>query len=316
MTTEKKLAILAVGGNSLILDESHKSVEDQNAAVEETCRHIAGLVKSGYRVVVTHGNGPQVGFILRRSELAAHELHQVPLDSCGADTQGAIGYQVQRAMYNEMKDWPQHHVVATVVTQVLVDRNDPSFKKPSKPIGSFMDEKTANEHRQKDHWDIVEDAGRGFRRVVASPKPVRIIELEAIRRLLENDIVVVAVGGGGIPVIEDEQGHLQGAAAVIDKDFATSMLARDLKADLLIISTAIEKVCLNFRKPDQKDIDRMTLAEAKKYVAEGHFAPGSMKPKVEAIIEFLESGGKQALITDPQHLVAALEGKSGTWIVA
>lgn len=316
MTTEKKLAILAVGGNSLILDESHKSVEDQYVAIEETCRHIAGLVKSGYRVVVTHGNGPQVGFILRRGELAAHELHQVPLDSCGADTQGAIGYQVQRAMYNEMKDWPKPPVVATVVTQVLVDRDDASFKKPSKPIGSFMDEKTANEHRQKDHWDIVEDAGRGFRRVVASPRPVRIIELEAIRRLLENDIVVVAVGGGGIPVIEDEQGRLQGAAAVIDKDFATSMLARDLKADLLIISTAIEKVCLNFRKPDQKDIDRMTLAEAKKYVAEGHFAPGSMKPKVEAIIEFLESGGKQALITDPQHLVAALEGKSGTWIVA
>ena len=316
MTTEKKLAILAVGGNSLILDESHKSVEDQYAAIEETCRHIAGLVKSGYRVVVTHGNGPQVGFILRRSELAAGELHQVPLDSCGADTQGAIGYQVQRAMYNEMKDWPRPPVVATVVTQVLVDRNDPSFKKPSKPIGSFMDEKTASEHRQKDHWDIVEDAGRGFRRVVASPKPVRIIELEAIRRLLENDIVVVAVGGGGIPVIEDEKGRLQGAAAVIDKDLATSLLARDLKADLLIISTAIEKVCLNYRKPDQKDIDRMTLAEAKRYLAEGHFAPGSMKPKVEAIVEFLESGGKQALITDPSHLVAALEGKSGTWIVA
>ena len=316
MTTEKKLAILAVGGNSLILDESHKSVEDQYAAVEETCRHIAGLVKAGYRVVVTHGNGPQVGFILRRSELSRHELHDVPLDSCGADTQGAIGYQVQRAMYNEMKDWPQRPVVATVVTQVLVDRNDPSFKKPSKPIGSFMDEKTANEHRQKDHWDIVEDAGRGFRRVVASPKPVRIIELEAIRRLLENDIVVVAVGGGGIPVIEDEQGRLKGAAAVIDKDLATSLLARNLNADLLIISTAIEKVCLNFRKPDQKDIDRMTLAEAKRYLAEGHFAPGSMKPKVEAIVEFLESGGKQALITDPSHLVAALEGKSGTWIVA
>jgi len=316
MTTEKKLAILAVGGNSLIIDEAHRSVEDQYHAVEETCRHIAGLVRSGYRVVVTHGNGPQVGFILRRSELAAHELHQVPLDSCGADTQGAIGYQVQRAMYNEMRDWPQRPVVATVVTQVLVDRNDPSFKNPSKPIGSFMDEKTADEHRQKDHWDIVEDAGRGFRRVVASPRPLRIIELEAIRRLLENDIVVVAVGGGGIPVIEDEKGHLQGAAAVIDKDLATSLLARDLKADLLIISTAIEKVCLNFRKPDQKDIDRMTLAEAKQYLAEGHFAPGSMKPKIEAVIEFLESGGKEALITDPQHLVPALEGRTGTWIVA
>ena len=316
MTTEKKLAILAVGGNSLIIDGAHKSVEDQYAAVKETCRHIAGLVKKGYRVVVTHGNGPQVGFILRRSELAAHELHEVPLDSCGADTQGAIGYQVQRAMYNEMKDWPRRSEVATVVTQVLVDRNDPSFKQPSKPIGSFMDEKTATEHRQKDHWDIVEDAGRGFRRVVASPRPIRIIELESIRRLLENDIVVVAVGGGGIPVIEDEQGRLQGAAAVIDKDLATSLLARDLKADLLIISTAIEKVSLNYRKPDQKDIDRMTLAEAKRYLAEGHFAPGSMKPKIEAIVEFLESGGKEALITDPQHLVPALEGKSGTWIVA
>jgi len=316
MTTDKKLAILAVGGNSLISDEKHKSVEDQFKAVEETCRHIAGLVKKGYRVVVTHGNGPQVGFILRRSELSRHELHEVPLDSCGADTQGAIGYQLQRAMYNEMKGWPQRPVVATVVTQVLVDRDDPSFKKPSKPIGSFMDEKTAAEHRQKDHWDIVEDAGRGFRRVVASPRPKEIVELEAIRRLLENDILVVAVGGGGIPVTLDEQGNLVGAAAVIDKDHATSLLARELRADLLIISTAIEKVALNFRKPDQKDIDRMTLAEAKRYLAEGHFAPGSMKPKIEAIVEFLEAGGKQALITDPQHLVAALEGRTGTWIVA
>jgi len=316
MTTDKKLAILAVGGNSLIIDEKHRTVEDQYHAVEETCRHIAGLVKKGYRVVVTHGNGPQVGFILRRSELAAHELHQVPLDSCGADTQGAIGYQVQKAMYNEMKDWPQRSVVATVVTQVLVDQNDPSFKKPSKPIGSFMDEKTAAEHREKDRWDIVEDAGRGFRRVVASPRPMEIVELEAIRRLLENDIVVVAVGGGGIPVVHDERGNLVGASAVIDKDLATSLLARELKADLLIISTAIEKVCLNYRKPDQKDIDRMTLAEAKRYLAEGHFAPGSMKPKIEAVIEFLESGGKQALVTDPQHLVPALEGKTGTWIVA
>jgi carbamate kinase len=315
MTNPRKLAILAVGGNSLIADEAHKSVEDQYAAVEETCRHIAGLVKMGWRVVVTHGNGPQVGFILRRSELARQELHEVPLDACGADTQGAIGYQIQRAMYNEMRDWPQRPVVATVVTQVLVDRNDPSFKKPSKPIGSFMDQKTADEHRTRDHWDIVEDAGRGFRRVVASPRPVRILELDAIRRLLENDILVVAVGGGGIPVVLDEQGDLQGAAAVIDKDHATSLLARQLDADLLIISTAIEKVAINFRKPDQKDIDRMTLAEARRYLAEGHFAPGSMKPKVEAIVEFLEGGGKQALITDPQHLVPALEGKTGTWIV-
>ncbi|HVP39021.1 MAG TPA: carbamate kinase [Candidatus Saccharimonadales bacterium] len=315
-TESKRLAILAVGGNSLIADDAHKSVEDQFHAVEETCRHIAGLLQKGYRVVVTHGNGPQVGFILRRSELARHELHDVPLDSCGADTQGAIGYQVQRAMFNQMKNWPTRPVVATVVTQVLVDHDDPSFKKPSKPIGSFMNEGDAKEHRQKDGWDVVEDAGRGWRRVVASPRPRRIVELEAIRRLLESDIMVVAVGGGGIPVVQDAGGNLVGAAAVIDKDLATSLLARELKADLLIISTAVEKVCLNYRKPDQKDLDRITLAEAKKYLAEGHFAPGSMKPKMEAVIEFLEAGGKQALITDPQHLVPAVEGKTGTWIVA
>jgi carbamate kinase len=317
MSTDKKqLAILAVGGNSLIVDPKHATVEDQYHAVEETCRHIAGLVRRGWRVVVTHGNGPQVGFILRRSELSRHELHDVPLDSCGADTQGAIGYQVQRAMYNEMRNWPDRPDVATVVTQVLVDGQDPSFRKPSKPIGSFMNEKDALERRHKSGWDVVEDSGRGWRRVVASPRPKRIIELGAIRRLLENDIVVVAVGGGGIPVLEDAQGMLTGAAAVIDKDLATSLLARNLNADLLIISTAVEKVYLNFNKPDQKPLDRVTLAEARKYLAAGHFAPGSMKPKVEAIIEFLEAGGRQALITDPPHLLDAIEGRTGTWITA
>ena len=313
---KKPLAILAVGGNSLILDDRHKSVEDQYFAVEETCKHIAGMVKMGYRVVVTHGNGPQVGFILRRSELAAKELHEVPLDSCGADTQGAIGYQVQRAMYNEMRTWPQRPLVATVVTQVLVDRNDSAFEQPSKPIGSFMTEVEAQVRRARDDWEVVEDAGRGWRRVVASPFPKRIIELEAIKRLLDSDIVVVAVGGGGIPVVEDAEGNLVGAAAVIDKDHASSLLARDLKADLLIISTAIEKVFINFKKPDQKALDRITLADARQYLAEGHFAPGSMKPKIEAVIAFLEAGGQEALITDPPHLVAALEGKTGTRIVA
>jgi carbamate kinase len=316
MSETKKLAILAVGGNSLILDDRHKSVEDQYHAVEETCKHIAGMVKMGFRVVVTHGNGPQVGFILRRSELSSRELHEVPLDSCGADTQGAIGYQVQRALYNEMKGWPQHPLVATVVTQVLVDRNDGAFQKPTKPIGSFMTEADAQVRRARDHWDVVEDAGRGWRRVVASPYPKKIIELDAIRRLLESEIVVVAVGGGGIPVVEDGDGNLIGAAAVIDKDHATSLLARDLEADLLIISTAVEKVYINFKKPEQKALDRISLAEAKTYLAEGHFAPGSMKPKIEAVIAYLEAGGKEALITDPPHLVQALEGKTGTRIVA
>ncbi len=314
--SEKKLAILAVGGNSLILDEKHKSVQDQYDAVIATSRHIAGLLKQGYRVVVTHGNGPQVGFILRRSELSRHELHEVPLDSCGADTQGAIGYQLQQALYNEMRNWDNPPPVATVITQTLVDRNDPSFQKPSKPIGSFMAKEMAMEHQAKDGWNIVEDAGRGYRRVVASPKPIRIVELPAIQRLLENDIVVVAVGGGGIPVTEAADGSLVGADAVIDKDLATSLLAQNLNADVLIISTAVNQVSLNYRKPDQKDLARITLAEAKQYLAEGHFAPGSMKPKIEAVIQFLENGGKSALITDPPHLVDAIEGRDGTWIVA
>jgi carbamate kinase len=316
MSNGKPLAILAVGGNSLIVDEAHKTVEDQYHAIEETCRHIAGLLQRGWRVVVTHGNGPQVGFILRRSELSRHELHDVPLDSCGADTQGAIGYQIQKAMYNEMRSWPQRPEVATVVTQVLVDREDPAFTKPTKPIGSFMDEQLAAERRAKDGWDVVEDAGRGWRRVIASPRPVRILELEAIRRLLEHDIMVVAVGGGGIPVMTDAAGDLTGAAAVIDKDLATSLLARELGADLLIVSTAIEQVYLDFKQPTQRPLARMTLAEAQRYLAEGHFAPGSMKPKIEAVIEFLEAGGKRALITDPPHLLPALEEKTGTWIVA
>ncbi|MBI5478749.1 MAG: carbamate kinase [Deltaproteobacteria bacterium] len=313
---ESKLAILAVGGNSLILDEKHKTVQDQYDAAEQTCVHIAGLIKRGYRMVVTHGNGPQVGFILRRSELSRHELHEVPLDSCGADSQGAIGYQIQRAMHNVTRDWPSPPMVATVVTQVLVDKNDPSFQKPSKPIGSFMKEDDAKSHRAKDGWAVVEDAGRGWRRVVGSPRPKQILELVAIKRLLEAGIVVVAVGGGGIPVVLKDDGTLIGADAVIDKDLATSLLAAELKADLLIISTAVEKVCLNYKKPSQQDLDTITLAEARKRLAEGHFAPGSMKPKIEAVIEFLEHGGAEAIITDPPHLVDAVEGRTGTRIVA
>ncbi|MBI4861061.1 MAG: carbamate kinase [Candidatus Riflebacteria bacterium] len=313
--SKKKLAILAIGGNSLILDKDHQTVPDQYGAVEQTCSHIAGLVQKGYNVVITHGNGPQVGFILRRSELSKHELHEVPLDSCGADTQGSIGYQIQQAMINVTKGWKEQPLTATVVTQVLVDRNDPSFQKPSKPIGSFMSKEDAEHHKAKEGWDIVEDAGRGFRRVVASPIPKKVLELEAIKTLLDKNIIVVAVGGGGIPVVEKD-GRIVGTAAVIDKDLASSLLARELEADLLIISTAVDAVYLNYKKPDQKKLGKITMGDAKKYMAEGHFAPGSMKPKIAACIEFLETGGKEALITDPAHLVEALDGKAGTWIVA
>jgi len=313
-----KLIVLAIGGNSLIADKQHQSVQDQYQTCVETCRVIAELIKRGHRVVVTHGNGPQVGFILRRAELAGNELHMVPLDSCVADTQGAIGYHIQRALLNIMRGWDEDKraPVVTVVTQVLVDREDPAFKNPAKPIGTFLDEATAKERQDKEGWDVVEDAGRGYRRVVASPRPKAILELDAIRKLIADGFVVVSVGGGGIPVVYDEQGELQGAAAVIDKDLATSMLARQLEADVLLISTAVEHAYINFGKPDQKAIDTMTVAQARQYIAEKQFKPGSMLPKVEAMLEFLEAGGKEALITDPAHIIEAVEGKTGTRIVA
>jgi carbamate kinase len=309
----EKLAVIAIGGNSLIKDKHHQTVEDQYEAASETSYHIAKMIKAGWNVAVAHGNGPQVGFILRRSELSSHELHEVPLDVCGADSQGAIGYSLQQTMYNHFREMGINRHVATVVTQMEVDANDPAFKNPSKPIGSFMNETDAQRRIEVDGWDCNEDAGRGWRRVVASPVPKRIVELESVKTLLEAGIVVITVGGGGIPVVADEEGNLKGVAAVIDKDLASSLLATELGAELFIISTAVEKVSLNFGKPDQKDLDRVTLAEAKAYLSEGtHFAKGSMAPKVEAVIGFLERGGKHAIVTDPEHLAEALEGKTGT----
>jgi len=315
MSNTRKVAVIAIGGNSLIKDKKHVTVQDQWKAARETCAHIAGMIAQGWDVVQTHGNGPQVGFILRRSELARHELHEVPLDVCGADTQGAIGYALQQSLYNEFLLRGIEKQAVTVVTQVLVDRDDPAFQHPTKPIGSFMDEETAKQ-RMAQGWHVMEDAGRGWRRVVPSPDPKKIIELDAIRTLVENKFTVVAVGGGGIPVVENENGELEGVEAVIDKDFASALLAISMKVDLFLISTAVEKVALNFGKPNQQWLDKMTVAEAEKYLAEGHFRPGSMKPKIEAILRYLKAvpGGK-ALITDPEHIPAALRGETGTWIV-
>lgn len=311
----RKVAVVAIGGNSLIKDKNHQTVPDQYLAAAETCHHIAGMIEQGWDVVITHGNGPQVGFILRRSELSRHELHEVPLDSCGADTQGAIGYMLQRALYNEFKMRRIPKQAATVVTQVLVDRNDPAFRNPSKPIGSFMDEATAKERAATEGWTVKEDAGRGWRRVVPSPIPQRIIELAVIRSLIDLGVVVIAVGGGGIPVVEDEHGDLIGTDAVIDKDYASSLLARGIQADLFLISTAVEKVALNYGKPEQRWLDRLTLAEARQYYEQGHFPAGSMGPKIKAIIDYLEAGGKQALITNPENIERALRGETGTLIV-
>jgi carbamate kinase len=314
----KKVAVVAIGGNSLIKDEKHKTVEDQYLAAKETTRHIADMIEAGWDVAIGHGNGPQVGFILRRSEIAAkvEGMHEIPLDVCGADSQGAIGYALQQTLQNELYRRKIKKAVATVVTQVLVDKNDPAFKNPTKPIGSFMDEAEAKRREKDLGWSIVEDSGRGWRRVVASPLPKEVVELESVETLIKAGTVVVTVGGGGIPVIDNGEGEYAGTAAVIDKDYASSLLARLIKADLLLISTAVEKVALNFGKPDQKWIDRMTLAEAKKYLSEGsHFAKGSMAPKIQAIIWFLEAGGKQALITNPENIGRALKGETGTWIV-
>ena len=310
-----KTIVIAIGGNSLIKDAKHQSVPDQYAAVVETVRHLTDLLERHYRVVITHGNGPQVGFILLRSEHSRGWLHGVPLDSIVADTQGALGYQLQQALENEFRRRGLKNSVATIITQTLVDRHDPAFTKPTKPIGEFYTCEQAAERMQVEQWTMAEDAGRGWRRVVASPKPGRIIEAEVVRHLVKDGYVVVAAGGGGIPVVADAQGMLTGVPAVIDKDLASAVLARQIGADLLVISTSVEKVCRNFGTPEQQELDSMTVAEAQNYAAAGHFAAGSMLPKIEACVHFIQGGGHAAVITCPAKLSLALDGETGTRIL-
>ena len=317
MIKDKKVAVVAIGGNSLIKSKEHHSIEDQYKAAQETAIHLVDMIEAGWDIAVGHGNGPQVGFILRRSEIAhkVEGMHELPLDVCGADSQGAIGYSLQQNIHNELKKRGIDKTAATVITQVRVDADDPAFQAPAKPIGSFMEEDEAQQKKEQEGWDVVEDAGRGWRRVVASPLPVEIMELEAIKALIASGTITITVGGGGIPVIESDGGVI-GTAAVIDKDFASAFLATEIKADLLLISTAVEKIALNFGKPDQVDIDQMTVAEAKHYLAEGtHFAKGSMEPKVKAVVRFLEQGGKEAIVTNPENIGRALRGETGTRIV-
>ena len=304
--------VIAVGGNSLIVDPKRVSVPAQQEAALATAESLSSVLASDHKIAIVHGNGPQVGFILRRAQLAASELHLVPLDSCVADTQGAIGYNIQIAVRNVLKEEKNPRTAATVVTEVLVDKDDPSFQDPSKPIGSFMTEAEAKKHEKEDGWAVAEDAGRGWRWVVPSPRPKEILELPVIEQLVNNGTITIAAGGGGIPVIRTEEGNYEGVEAVIDKDLAGSLLAKSLKADRFIISTAVEKVYLNFGKPEQKALETITVAEAKGYIEEGHFAKGSMLPKIEAMIEFVEATGHEGIITDPTHLAEALEGKAGT----
>ncbi len=312
-----ELALIAVGGNSLIKNKDHLTVQDQYMAICETAGHIVDIIEEGYDIILTHGNGPQVGFILRRSELAFElaGMHIVPLVSCVADTQGAIGYQLQQALNNEFNKRGISRKAVTVVTQVEVDRNDPAFSNPTKPIGGFYSEEQIEDVRKKHpSWHIVYESGRGYRRVVSSPVPKKIIEKDALEALIRKGFCVIGVGGGGIPVFINERGEYEGVDAVIDKDIASGLLASQLKAELFIISTSVEKVFLNFGTPDERPLERITANQARKYMDEGHFAPGSMLPKIKAVLDFLDKGGKEAIITCPESLGKAIKGKGGTHI--
>ncbi len=313
---KKKLAVIAIGGNSLITDNDHVKVEEQYEAVCTTVRHIVDLIELDYNVLITHGNGPQVGYILRRAEIArdVEGIHEVPLLLCGADTQGSIGFYIQMALDNEFAKRGMDRQGATLVTQVEVDANDPAFKNPAKPIGAFFSEEQV-EVVKKEHpdWTLVSDAGRGWRRVVPSPMPKKIVELDVIKTLLNSDVALVAGGGGGLPVVKTD-GQYRGIDAVIDKDRATSLLAADLGADLLIISTGVPQVAIRFNTPEQENLSSCTLAEIEQYAADGHFAPGSMLPKVEAVMDFIKAGGKEAIITSPDMIREAVINGKGTHI--
>jgi carbamate kinase len=309
------LAVVAVGGNALIRDEQHRSIPDQYETAAETVRYVIDLIEAGWRVVLTHGSGPQMGFILRRSELALHEVIPVPMDYAGADLQGALGYMFVRALRNEFHRRGLSREAVAVVTLVEVDPKDPAFRDPTKPIGSPMDEATARKRAAELGWQVRPDPGRGWRRVVPSPAPRAIVDLDVIAHLVGAGYVVVACGGGGIPVVRDAERGLVGVEAVIDKDLASSLLARTLRADRFVVATGVERVALDYGKPTQRWLDRMSLAEAKRLYESAQFDKGSMGPKIRALIEYLEGGGKEGLITDPPHLAAALAGDSGTRFV-
>ncbi len=309
------IAVVAIGGNSLIRNESNPDVQGEIEALRETCGHLGAMVSHGWDIVLTHGNGPQVGFNLLRSELAAAAVPPLPLDVLGAQTQGSIGYLIQQILGNELRRRDIRKRVVTVVTQTLVDGNDPAFHRPTKPIGPFYEPAEAERLQQERRWRMVEDAGRGWRRVVPSPLPLEIVERLVVKGLVFQSIVVIAAGGGGIPVVRRSDGDLEGVEAVIDKDLATSLLAQSIGADLLLISTAVDRVALNYGKPDQRELTRLSVDDAKRYLSQGHFPPGSMGPKVLAALRFVEATGGEALITSPQGIERALDGRTGTRIV-
>jgi carbamate kinase len=311
----KPVAVIAVGGNALSQPGERGTFEEQQRHARTTCQGIADVLALGYRVVVTHGNGPQVGDALLRSELAAPQLSALRLDVCDAETQGLIGYLLQQTLTNVLAERGLRFTVTSVVTQVVVDPDDPAFRHPTKPIGPFYRVEEAFERKQKLGWELVEDSGRGWRRVVASPKPLEIVELHAVRACLGAGAVVIAAGGGGIPVVR-RHGRYDGVEAVIDKDRASALLAIRLKADVLVFSTGVDRVAWHFGRPDQRFLDRLTLPQARTFLTQGEFPPGSMGPKIEAATDFLSAGGRRAVVTSAENIACAVRGEAGTQILA
>lgn len=310
-----RTVLLSLGGNAILPGRGPGTIGEQFRVTHASMVHVADLLEAGARVLLTHGNGPIVGNILLRNELAQDRIPPMPLDVCGADSQGGIGYMIQQTLQNILRDRRLPRQVATVVTQVIVDKDDPAFRRPTKPIGQFYTPAEARKLSEERGWTLVEDSGRGMRRVVPSPRPVRIVEESIIRSLFESGHVVIAAGGGGIPVVEEE-GRLRGVEAVIDKDFASVVLALAVKVETLINVTAIDEVLLDFGRPTQRPLPRLTVAEARRYLEEGQFPEGSMGPKIRAAIQFLEGGGREVIITSPPRIRDSMEGNAGTRIVA
>ena len=316
--TPARAVLIAIGGNSLIRDGQRGTIAEQFENSRTTARQIGALVAAGWQVVVTHGNGPQVGFILLRSELVGDDptIPRLSLDMAVADSQGGLGYIVGNSLVSELGRIGHRDRVACLLTQTVVDSDDPAFARPAKPIGAFFSAEEAQLHRTRDRWIMIEDAGRGYRRVVPSPRPRRIVEAPAIRALLDAGFVVIAAGGGGIPVVESAPGVYRGVEAVVDKDLTSALLAATLRVQVLLLSTGVEKVAIRFRKPDQRDLERITVKEAREHLAAGEFPPGSMGPKIEAAIAFLEREGREVVVTSPDHIADAVAGRTGTHIAA
>ena len=311
-----KIALVAFGGNALLQENQRGLQAEQMANARRAAELMLSIVRKGYELIIVHGNGPQVGNLLIQMEEADNKIPPYTLDICNAMTEGSMGYMLERALTNELRRRSIDKEVASLVTQVIVDKDDPAFQRPTKPVGPFYSKYRAQMLAREKKWTMVEDAGRGYRKVVASPRPIDVVPKGIIQDLVEAGRIVIAAGGGGVPVVINGRGLFEGVEAVIDKDYAASLLAREVKADLFIILTAIERVYLNFGRPDQVEVPVLTVEEAKKHLADGQFPPGSMGPKIRAAVEYIEAGGREVLITKDSHLKAALLNRSGTRVVA